>query len=160
MSQRVWGALVVIVLAATAACQRRIELPPSPAQASTPWIEIHRSGGIAGLQTTLTLRSDGAFAFVTRHACTAQTCAPIDTASGMLATDSLAAIQKATAALPIKMFASYGPTAGWADQYLYDISVAGRDSTFHASGDDGSLPVQLRDWNTRVFTMIAAARAR
>ena len=158
-------ALIVLFGASLAACAGRTstetgdprtnELPG----ANGAKIEVLAEGGIAALSINQIVRHDDRyFQYTQRHLCT-NACAALDSASGALSASANDALFNAIlAASPFTLKNDYGSTHGAADMMEYTVRITVGGNTKTITGDDGTMPQQVRQIVAAVQETISAAR--
>jgi hypothetical protein len=125
-------------------------------------LTIERSGGLAGLVTTMMIDGAGpSYLAVTRRPCAAEPCPPIDSASGPLGTDGARAVFARLDSVGVfALRDDYGRTAHAADMYAYVVRVRAGARTKQVAGDDGTLPRSLADVLGTAEQLVREARGQ
>jgi len=158
-------ALIALFGASLAACAGRTSTETGDPRtnevpgANGAKVEILAEGGIAALAINHVVRHDDRYyQYTMRHLCN-NGCAAQDSASGSLsaaANDAL--FSTILAQSPFTLKDNYGVTANSADMMGYTVRITIGGNTKTITGDDGSMPQQVRQIVAAVQQTISAAR--
>ena len=158
-------ALIALFGASLAACAGRTSTETGEPRtnevpsANGAKVEILAEGGIAALAINHVVRHDDRyFQYTMRHLCN-NGCAAQDSASGSLTADANDALfNTILAQSPFTLKNDYGTTHGAADMMEYTVRITIGGNTKTITGDDGSMPQQVRQIVAAVQQTISAAR--